>query len=118
MKVKKFSTYLQEAGRGRPKGISDDSEKSEGKRDVVIVASIKTEDGKTKKETKKLGTVDVETVKKAKKAFEQELYKKYGFDSEIEIQAKVGGYDDTEKAEDHMTRDTDAEHSIVVKKKN
>jgi len=116
--MKKFATFLQEAGRGRPKKNSTDSDEMEGKRDVVIIADITTEDGKKKKEVKKLGTVSVEEVKKEKKAFEQALFKKYGYDSEIDIQAKVGGYSDSEKAEDHMERDPDAEHSIAAKKKN
>lgn len=115
--MKKFATFLQEAGRGRPKKNSIDSDSMENKREVTLQADIKTEDGKVKKEVKKLGVVDVDEVKKAKKDFEQQMYKKYGYDSDIEIQAKVGGYKDTEKAEDHMTRDLDAEHSIAVSKK-
>ena len=114
--MKKFSVYLSEAGRGRPKGNSDDSEKMEGKRDVVLKAEITTEDGKKKTEVKKLGTMSVEDVKKEKKAFEQAMFKRYGYDSEIEIEAKVGGYKDSEKAEDHMERDVDAEHTIRNKK--
>lgn len=122
--MKTFKQILCEAGRGRPKKGTEvsnkasqysDKEKDEGKRSVTLIGTVKTEDGKEKTEIKKIGIVGTDEVKTLKKEFEQVLYKKYGYDSEVEVEAKIGDYSDKHKAQDYE-RDSDVEHSIRISK--
>lgn len=101
MAIKSFAVFLQEntpvikkrgrpakdrsneepkiAGkRGRPKGASEDSEKNEGIRQVVLVAKITHDEGDEKdKFLKTTLKIHVDDINKAKKDWKKDLMKKF-----------------------------------------
>lgn len=108
-----FGTLVDGKKRGAAKKDERDDDGTEGKREVELIAYVTDEDGKDQKYKKKLGkNFDVEKIEKAKKDFEQELYKKYGYDIEVlEIEANIGGYADTDSANNYQRDETES-HSI------
>lgn len=95
-------------GRGRPtkekaaekeksgKGLAkySDKEEMQGIRDITLTAKVKTEDGKTVSEKKTIKKAKEADIPQLKKDFEKELYKKYGYDSDVvSIDYSIGEYD-------------------------
>lgn len=125
--------YLSAGGRGRPTAASvqaketegkksgrnklsqySDKDSEQGKRKITLIATVKTEDGKTKEERKIIKSGDTEKVKEYKKEFEKELYKKFGYDSEVEeIDYAFGEYEASDTAQNYGRQDPDGgEHSV------
>lgn len=114
----KFIKYLDEEvqpvveekkRRGRPKKSEDDKDDSgkEGIRDVKLSAKIKI-DGKTETAQKILKDFPTDKIEDEIKKYEKELHKKYKYNADdIVITKTIGDYEVEDKAEQHMTKDSD-----------
>lgn len=88
--------------RGRPKKDPNDNDAGEGIRDITLIATIKI-DGKTETKEKKLSDIKTDDIDDEKKKFERQVNKEYDYEADVSVKVKIGNYDASADAEDHMT---------------
>ena len=135
-KIKKeqdVQKYLSAGGRGRPTAASvkakeaegkktgrnklsqySDKDSEQGKRKITLIATVKTEDGKTKEERKIIKDGETEKVKQYSKEFEKSLYAKYGYDSDVlEIDYVFGSFPASDSATNYERGDIEGGEHVV-----